>query len=262
MMAGLEKAMQIGTSFQADKQNGQMSFFGQMQDKDYAKDAQRLPQAPPWPEPQMLAYEKQVLGFYVTSNPLSHHAEIINLYSTTDSRLADCTQDTQTVIGGIITKKRYHITRRGRNAGSRMAVFVLEDLQGSVEVVMFSDVLNKFADLLAEDTIVFVKGKLDFRREKPNVIAVELIALDDVREKLAAKVKIRLDARDVTKEKVATIKSICRTHKGQSPLYVAVKTDKGRVYAAADRELSVNPDLDFCRKIRQLVGPENFQLTR
>ncbi|GAG08099.1 unnamed protein product, partial [marine sediment metagenome] len=128
--------------------------------------------------------------------------------------------------------------------------------------VMFSDVLNKFADLLVEDTIVFVKGKLDFRREKPNVIAVELITLDDVREKLAAKVKIRLDARDVTKEKVATIKSICQTHRGQCPLYVAVKTDKGHVYAAADKTLSVNPDLDFCRKIRQLVGPENFQLTR
>jgi len=263
MMAGLEKAMQIGTTSQADKQNGQMSFFGQMQDQDYAKDAQRLPQAPPWPEPQMLAYEKQVLGFYVTSNPLSHHAETINLYSTIDtSRLADSTQDRQIVIGGIITKKRYHITRKGRNAGSKMAVFVLEDLQGSVEVVMFSDVLNKFAELLVEDTIVFVKGKLDFRREKPNVIAVELITLDDVREKLAAKVKIRLDARDVTKEKVATIKSICQTHRGQSPLYVAVKTEKGKVYAAADKELSVNPDLDFCRKIRQLVGPENFQLTR
>jgi DNA polymerase-3 subunit alpha len=211
----------------------------------------------------MLAYEKQVLGFYVTSNPLSHHAEMINLYSTTDtSRLADCNQDMQTVIGGIITKKRYHITRKGRNAGSKMAVFVLEDLQGSVEVVMFPDVLNKFADLLVEDTIVFVKGKLDFRREKPNVIAVELISLDDVREKLAAKVRIRLDAREVTKEKVATIKSICQSHRGQSPLYVAVKTDKGKVYAAADKELSVNPDLDFCRKIRQLVGPENFQLTR
>ena len=263
MMAGLEKAMQIGTTFQADKQNGQMNFFGQMQQQDYSKDAQRLPNVPPWPEPQMLAFEKQVLGFYVTSNPLSHHAETINLYSTIDtSRLADSRQDRQILIGGIITKKRYHITRKGRNAGSKMAVFVLEDLQGSVEVVMFPDVLNQFADLLAEDTIVFVKGKLDFRREKPNIIAIELITLDDVREKLAAKVRIRLDAKDVTEDKVLAIKSICRSHRGQSPLYVAVKTDKGRVYAAADRELSVNPDMDFCRKIRQLVGPENFQLTK
>jgi len=85
MMAGLENAMQIGATLQADKQNGQMSFLGQIQDNDYSRDAERLPNAPPWPEMQMLAYEKQVLGFYVTSNPLSHHAETISLYSTLDT---------------------------------------------------------------------------------------------------------------------------------------------------------------------------------
>jgi len=143
-----------------------------------------------------------------------------------------------------------------------MAVFTLEDLQGSVEVVMFPDVLNTFGSRLVKDTVVFVKGKLDYRREEPNIIAVELITLDEVREKLAAKVRIKLAAEDISEQKVAAIKSICQHHKGRSPVYVAVQTDKGRVYATADRSLSVNPDIDFCRKMRQLVGPENFQLTR
>jgi DNA polymerase-3 subunit alpha len=263
MLAGLEKVMQIGTALQADKQNGQMSFFGQTSDADYSQDYERLPNVAPWPEPQMLAYEKEVLGFYVTSNPLSHHAETINLYSTIDtSQLADCTQDKNVVIGGLINKIRYHITQKGRNAGAKMAVFALEDLQGQVEVVMFPDVLNKFAELLVKEAIVFVRGKLDYRREKPNIIAVELIALDKTREKLAAKVRIKLNAKDVTREKVAAIKSICQHHRGQSPVYVAVRTDKGRVYATADKGLSVNPDLEFCRKMRQLVGDENFQLAK
>jgi DNA polymerase-3 subunit alpha len=263
MLAGLEKAMQIGTTLQADKQNGQMSFFGKSGQTDYSQDYERLPPVAPWPEMQMLAYEKEVLGFYVTSNPLSHHAETINLYSTLNtSQLADCTQDKQIIIGGLISKIRYHITQKGRNAGSKMAVFTLEDLQGQVEAVLFPDVLNSFAELLVKEAIVFVKGKLDYRREKPNIIAVELISLDEVREKLAAKVRIRLDAKDVTKEKVAAIKSICQHHRGQSPVYVAVRTNKGRVYATADRQLSVNPDLEFCRKMRQLVGDENFQLAK
>jgi len=152
MMAGLEKAMQIGASLQADKQNGQMNFFGQMaEENDYSKDAQRLPNVAPWPEPMMLSFEKQVLGFYVTSNPLSHHAETINFYSTLDtSQLADFSQDKQIVIGGMITKKRYHITQRGRNAGSKMAVFILEDLQGQVEGVLFPDVLKRYGVLLVE----------------------------------------------------------------------------------------------------------------
>jgi len=58
------------------------------------------------------------------------------------------------------------------------------------------------------------------------------------------------------------IKNICQHHRGKSSVYVAVRTDKGKVYAAADKELSVNPDLEFCRKMRQLVGEENFQLAK
>jgi len=264
MMAGLERAMESGAGLQADKQSGQMNFFGQMAGgNDYSKDHKRLPDVAPWPEPQMLAYEKEVLGFYVTSNPLSHHAETINIYSThNSSQLVEANGEKQIVIGGMITKIRYNITKTGRNAGSKMAVFTLEDLQGQVEVVMFPDVLNEYSDFLVQDAVVFVKGKLDYRRERPNVLASELIRLEDVREKLAAKVKIGLNAREVTKEKVAMIKSICQHHRGRSPVYVAVRTEKGRVYAAADKELSVNPDLEFCRKMRQLVGEENFQLAK
>ena len=263
MLAGLEKAMQIGSELQDDRQTGQMNFFAQTSEAEYSEDAQSLPKVAPWPEPQMLAYEKQVLGFYVTSNPLSHCAEMINFYSTLNtSQLAEYGQEREIVIGGMITKKRYHLTRKGRNAGSKMAVFVLEDLQGSVEVVMFPDVLNKYADLLIEDTVVFVRGRLDYRRENPNIIASELIKLDEVRGKIAARIQIHLNAGEVSKEKVAMIKSLCQSHKGRSPVYVAVTTDKGKVYTAADREFSVNPDLDFCRKMKQLVGDDNFQLAR
>ncbi len=264
MVAGLAGAMQYGADLQADKVAGQMNLFGQTsEDADYSQDAQRLPNVDPWPEPQMLAYEKQVLGFYVTSNPLSHHAETINLYSSMhSSELVDAAQDKSVVIGGMITKKRYHTTKRGRNAGAKMAVFILEDLQGQAEVVLFPEVLNKFSRLLVEDTVVFVRGKIDRKREKPNIFAEELIALDEVSEKLAAKVSITLNAESVTKPKVAEIKSICQRHKGKSPLYVSIKTEKGSVYAAADKTLSVNPDVDFCRKMRQLVGAENFRLAR
>jgi DNA polymerase-3 subunit alpha len=264
MMAGLERAMENGAGLQADKQAGQMNFFGQMAGgNDYSKDHQRLPSVAPWPEPQLLAYEKEVLGFYVTSNPLSHHAETINIYSTRNtSELAQANGEKQIVIGGMVIKIRYNITKSGRNAGSKMAVFTLEDLQGQVEVVMFPEVLNRYSNILITDTVVFVRGKADYRRETPNLIAEELIALDNVREKLASIVRLKLDAKDVTKEKVTMIRSICQHHRGKSPVYVVVQTDKGRVHTAADKSLSVNPDLDFCRKMKQLLGEENFQLAR
>ncbi len=278
MMVALERAMEVGASLQLDKINGQMNFFGQMvQETDYAEDHKQLPDVPPWPEMQMLTFEKQVLGFYVTSNPLSQHAEAINDYSTTNTALlaqsgghgngpsegpANGNGEKIVTVGGMITKIRYNLTKTGRNAGSKMAVFTLEDLQGQIEVVLFPDALSELARLLVEDTVVFVKGKADYRRERPNIIASEMIPIDKAREKLAKGVRIRLDARDVTKEKVMQIRSICQSHKGSRPLSVVIATDRGKVYATAERTLSVNPDVEFCRKMRQVVGDDNFALAR
>jgi len=263
MMAGLEKAMECGASVQVDRANGQMSFFGQDDHADYSQDTERLPQVDPWPEAQMLAFEKEVLGFYVTSNPLSRHAEVINFYSShNSSELNDSAEEQEIVIGGLVTKVRYNLTKSGRTAGAKMAVFSLEDLQGEVEVVVFPAVLKKFKDVLAEDAVVFVKGNLDFRRERPNVLASELIGLAEVKDKLAAKVRLRLRSEDVTEQKIAQIKSVCEHHRGKSPVYVALQTDKGTVHAAANKALSVDPDADFCRKMKLVVGEENFLLTR
>ena len=262
MTAGLEKAMQVGTSVQSDRQTGQMNFFACIeQQKDYSLDGPMLGHTAPWPEPQMLAFEKQVLGFYVTSNPLSHYAEAVSLYSTLNtSQLEHAASDRDVVIGGMIAKIRYHITKKGRNAGSKMAVFVLEDLQGQAEVVMFPETLSKFAHLLEQDRVVFVKGKIDHRREKPNIFAAELITPDQVTEKLVATVRITLNARDVTKHKIAEIKTVCQHHRGPSTLYLTVTTEKATVHAKADKLLSVTPSPEFCREITQLVGPENLQL--
>ncbi len=264
MMAGLESAMQVGSSLQADKVNGQMNFFDRMTTEEQKEsESNGLPNVDPWPEQQMLAFEKQVLGFYVTSNPLSKHAEIINVYSSVNSsQLENCSQDKEIIIGGMITKIRQIVTKNGRNAGSKMAVFVLEDLQGEAEVVVFPKTLAKQMDHLVEDKIVFVKGTVDCKREKPNIFAEELIAIEDVTEKLAAKVNIQLFSNGINKETLGRIKTLCQRHKGRSSFCITIQTDKGRVCATADKSLSVNPDIEFCRMMKSIVGKENFTLSK
>ena len=264
MMVGLEGAMQSGSTLQADKQKGQMNFFGQMAGgDDYADDAERLPDVPPWPEQQMLAFEKQVLGFYVTSNPLSQHAEMVNIYSTTNTaKLAGRLQDAEVILGGMIAKVRYNVIKNGRQAGKKMAVMTVEDLQGAVDVIVFPGELEKFSEVIELDKVVFVKGKVDQKRERPQIITDELIGLDEVTEKLAARVAIKLDSKAVTQERVQEIRSLCEHHRGRSTLLVAIHTDKGRVYANADQKLRINPSIDFCKKMKQLVGEENLVLTK
>lgn len=260
MIAGLEGAMQSGSAFQVDRQKGQGNFFAIgafAGDEDDDKDENSLPNVPPWPEMQMLKYEKDVLGFYVTKNPLSTHAEMLDAYSDVNTyKLRNKSQDAEVVIGGMAKKPRYIITKNGRNAGAKMAVFVLEDLHGTCEVVLFPKGLEQFGDILAEDKVLFVKGKVDCKRENPNILCDELIQIEDVCDKLATKVRIYLKHGDVSEESIKRISDVCTTHRGKSPLHVSYTSKKGhKILAIANTRLSVRADMDFHKKLQAIVGP-------
>ena len=265
MMAGLEIGMKAGANLQTDKASGQMGLFesGEMK-KDYAKDHLKLPDVPAWPETQMLAYEKEVLGLFVTKNPLSEHADTISVYSTMNtSQLKDDNSGKPIFIGGMVQKVRSIITRNGRNAGAKMAVFTLADLQGSCEVVMWSDSFAVFGQMLTVDKILFVKGKVDLTRETPQIICEELIDIEHAATKIAANrsVNILLEEALATREKISSLKSICAAHRGRSPVYITIKTMTGvKVKTMAGKNLNVNPSTDFCRQMENLIGTENFQL--
>jgi len=265
MMAGLETAMKAGAAAQSDKASGQMGLFESPEiKKEYAKDHLKLPDVPAWPEMQMLTYEKEVLGLYVTKNPLSEKADMISVYSTANtSQLRDETNGKTIIIGGMVQKVRSIITKNGRNAGSKMAVFTLMDLQGSCEVVMWSDCFAVFGQMLAVDKILFVKGKVDLTRETPQIICEELIDLEHAATKIAANrsVNILLSEIETTGEKIASLKKICEAHRGKSPVYITIRTTTGmKVKAQAGKNLMVNPTADFCRQMENLVGTANFSL--
>jgi DNA polymerase-3 subunit alpha len=163
----------------------------------------------------------------------------------------------------MVQKIRNIVTRNGRNAGAKMAVFTIVDLQGQCEVVMWSDCFAVFGGMLAVDKVLFVKGRLDLTRETPQIICEELIELEHAGAKLAANINILLNEIEITKEKIAHIKTICSAHKGKSPVYLTIKTNAGvTVKAAAGRGLAVNPSTDFCRQMEYLVGVKNFRMSR
>jgi DNA polymerase-3 subunit alpha len=141
-----------------------------------------------------------------------------------------------------------------------MAVFVLEDLQGQVDVVLFPDTLSKFAALLVADSVVFVKGRVDNSRGKPNILAEEMISPGQIGDRAPGQVGIKLDAGEISQHKVSLIKDLCQKHHGDSAVCVAIATDKGKVFATVSRSLYVTPSLEFCKRMRQLVGKENFSL--
>jgi DNA polymerase-3 subunit alpha len=263
MMAGLEKAMQIGSRMQEDLHTGQMNFFSGVE-ADVERDHESLPKVQPWTEMQMLTYEKEVLGFFVTKNPLSEHATELDAYSNTNtSELVHRKEGAEVVVGGMVSKIRQMVTKKGKTAGSKMAVFELQDLQGRCEVVVFPKTLEQHGNLLTVDKILFVKGTVDTRRETPNIVCDELIPLEQVREKLAARVTVNLKRDEVTEELVTRLRNLCGQHRGKSPLQVSLTTQGGyRIRAIADRSLCVQPDAEFCEKLKLIVGWDRVALGR
>jgi DNA polymerase III subunit alpha len=205
MVEGLDAAIGAGQRAASDRDSGQLNFFGGPAeasgggdpDKDSrqsaAAPAVRLPNVPPWSNNEQLKHEKSVLGFYVSSHPLDQHRATIerfaNAAATDVDRLA---AEVEVVIGGILTRVRTTLVKNGRSAGQKMAMITIEDSSGPLEAVVFSDTYAVAAPLLELDRVVFIKGKVDRRRERPSVIINQVIPVERAATALTQAVRIVL----------------------------------------------------------------------
>jgi len=261
LWAGLSEAIEVANERQRDAQAGQMTMFENFDsDEEIKQEKKQLPKATPW-SPAELAYkEKEVLGLYVTNHPLVDFAEKIHFYSTaTSTDLRDKVQNTDVIMGGIISRVRFIVTKNGRAAGARMAMFSLEDLHGTVDGVIFPDALAQFEYLMQKDQMVFIRGRVDHRRGESSIIVSELYDMACAEEFLAGVVYVQLTTETIQAESLETFKSLCHSHRGKCPVYVAVET-QDQMQVLIQIEAGVHPSADFCRKLETLVGVQNFKL--
>ena len=184
LMLALDGALRHGSQATAIRKAGQMALFGA------PGAANDLPEPPipnvQWSDAEMLAFEKETLGYYVTSHPLTSHQAVLLKYST--GRTADLGKSREghpITLGGIITQIRTLVTKGGRRAGSRMGILSVEDFSGQAELVLFSEVFGKHEAELALDRVAFFKGQVDRSREKPQVVVSQVIPIEQAAEKLA-----------------------------------------------------------------------------
>ncbi|MCX5649317.1 MAG: DNA polymerase III subunit alpha, partial [Planctomycetota bacterium] len=195
-----DRALAAGAAAQEDRRRGQMNFFGQLAADPGPNGAgapgheeQALPDIPEWPEGQLLKYEKDVLGFYVSSHPLAEHEPVLRHFSTASTAdLAQYSDGTEVVLGGMIGTVRPLFTKKGRNAGAKMAAFDFEDLAGKTSCIIFPQDYEKHQELVRKDSIVFIRGQVDRRREEPSVRVSQVFTLEEGQRALTQAVVIRL----------------------------------------------------------------------
>ena len=159
LFAAIERATEAGQKRQRDRDAGQSSLFGMLGGGGEKQAApERIPDAPPWSEAERLLFEKESLGFFISGHPLERfREEIAQWASATTGTLAQTPVGTEATVGGIVTALRLIKTKKG----DRMASFLLEDLEGSVETLVFPEAYKKAAGRLADDQVVLVKGRAE-----------------------------------------------------------------------------------------------------
>ena len=187
LIAALDRAVELGQKATRDRSTGQGGLFAAFAEEASPSD-DALPEVPEWPEKDKLAGEKEMLGFYVTGHPLNaYHDKIAELATNDSAGLEGLDQGTQVALCGVLSS----ITRKRNREGRPWAAGTLEDLKGSIDLLVFANSYEELAPLLEEDKAVLLRGSVRGEENAaPKVAVTEIVALDSARVALPKQISI------------------------------------------------------------------------
>ena len=285
-LAVYESLMESAQSSARNNIEGQMSLFQLNADTmQESRSMNVLPDVRNFNQDILIAQEKEMLGVYITSHPLDEYADRIEqLVTVTSQDLADVLDSEeqgemhtfvrdgmQATMAGIITSKKNLITKNNK----MMAFVDMEDLYGTVEVVVFPNIYERFGSLVAEDSIVSVTGSINFKEgEVPKLLAEKIVDLRSLTEELEQSresvqtadaesvpdapeglIKIKLPSGNTT-EMLNRIRNVMLAHRGK---YQAIIYMPQGGSFRTERELWVQPDADFRKAVTDIVGEEKYK---
>lgn len=253
----LERTLEMGIKTQKEKAAGQFSFFDMGdQDGGFSKKAEKLPDLKEWPQTQILSYEKEVLGFYVSGHPLAHyHTEIKQFTDFSTKYLRKALDGEEVRLVGLINKIKLTNTRK---TNERMAIVRLEDTVGEVEVVVFPSAYVDLAHYLRDGEVVYLKGKATIRDDEVKVIASDMGHIQDVYKSIKS---INLNLTGLEAAGVERLKRKLKTSPGRVPVYLRMATQANKsVEILVGEDLFVSPNEDLMNEIKELVGHECCKL--
>jgi DNA polymerase III alpha subunit len=276
MVATIETAINAGARLAADKAMGQTALFGGVSpattSKPDVKLAAPLSKVTPWPEKETLTFEKEVLGFYVSSHPLDRWKFWSAAFATCDTAgIKTQAQDARVVLPAMIQSVRAIVTRNGKAAGQKMAILTVEDAAGACECVMFTDNFLKYGHLAVAEQVVFVLGRIDLKRGDPQIIIDRLVPIEGVPFD-TGKVRLFVDEmklnggaghalsrvaqffREADKPVAASEPKPVIVDQMKFPVEVIIGTQNAVVAVAADAKLRVNLGPDLVKNVLGELG--------
>jgi DNA polymerase-3 subunit alpha len=264
----LERAVEMGQQSQNDKRAGQMNMFGggSAAATTTVSTAGVLPEMEEIASADLLKFEKELLGFYITSHPLTEHQAALERYTTHSTKDAlNVSEGTEVTIGGMINRVKSSITKNGRSAGQKMAWITLEDLEGSVEGVLWAetlaDIAGKYPNVIEAEQIVFVKGRVDRKRETPSLQVNEVIPVAEAMAKLTTSLVLKLDEKKHQEDVVEALGPVIKQHAGRTPLWAAVAGEEGKtITLRMGSDFQIRPTKAAVEELERVLGSGGVQI--
>ncbi len=257
LFAAVDKALEHGGRHQRDRDKGQSQLFGSSGDEPSAADA-ALPAAPAWTEAQQLAGEKEALGLYMSGHPLDRFADELKVFGA--RRVADLTASEADVwVGGIVSGLRPLKTKKG----DRMAVFMLDDVAGTVEVVVFPETFGKHGSLIEADAMLLVRGKLEKDDESARIVATELLPVSALAERTTREVVIHLSCASQGRQTFEALAELLSRHRGDRRVFLellGVKGSSGALRVKVDVSQRVRPSETLKAEVERICGAGSVEL--
>ncbi len=262
LAAGLDVAYADVSARQADREAGQASLFG---DLESVKDpAPELPEVPEWRERERLAKEKEALGFFISGHPLDRFGDAVGAFREVNTATLGRHANASVEIPCVVTQVQRKLSRRNGSEWGRVTV---EDFHGTARVLAFRDAWAAGKELLRQDAVVLVRGKVSGRErdeEDPPIFLDEVELLDDVLAsgRLALRIVLGGDA-EPSQDAVSEAKRVLAAHPGAAPVEVLWRTGDGeRDRRLRSRTLRADPGPETLLALREALGRTRVELAR
>jgi DNA polymerase-3 subunit alpha len=256
LAAQIERTLARAASILSDKQKGQSSLFGALEEKSSSAMPETISSLPEWPQHELLAHEKELLGFYVTGHPLTPLAPLLQRFSLHNTaQLATAQNRSMTRIGGMIAAVSHGTSKK---SGKPYSMVTLEDLDGSVQLLVMND-YDKFRPLLEPNKALLVIGEVSTGEDKPKIFPQEIMPLEDAPKKYTKQVHLRLPMAHLQPDDMNKIAELVAAHPGKCPLVLCfMRPEGGTIFIETNARFSVAPSIELEHAANRLFGEKTF----
>ena len=250
LMAGLDGALEKTQNLKRQQASKQMSMFGGLTESQ--DDDDWLPEAAPWEKSVKLAREKEALGVYLSGHPLDAHRALLKTrVKVTTADLAEIPDSQEVALGVVVTALKEKVGKRG----GRLAILTVEDLAGSVEVLVFGEVYERAAAWLHQPSLpLWLKGAVLQEEQGVKLRALEIAPLGTALPPWPEKLDLRLRAATVSRELLVRLKEVLGRHPGPVPAFLHFLDPREEAVLALPPDLGLTPSPELVEEVNRLLG--------